>query len=95
MVVRSGTGTRLIALSQDVVGDSDGDLVQDTGEWFTYLGIIGLAVYAAMAVKRPAWAPSDLTLNIVSMAACALGGLLLAHPGDQPREGILQDATVP
>lgn len=70
--------------------------MQDTGEWFTYLGIIGLAVYAAMAVKRPAWAPSDLTLNIVSMAACALGGLLLAHPGDRPREGtgIMQDATV-
>jgi hypothetical protein len=61
--------------------DTDGDIIQDTGLWFTYLGLIGLVVYAAMAIKRPKWAPSDLVLCMASMGICAIGGLVLAHPG--------------
>ena len=33
-----------------------------------------------MAVKRPKWAPSDFNLCLVSCVACAVGGLILAHP---------------
>jgi hypothetical protein len=67
-------------LFADVYHDT-GNLSADTGKWFTVLGLFGLIVYALMAVKRPRWAPNDLSLCVFSMAVCALGGLILAHPG--------------
>ena len=76
------------SLRQNVYGDSGtpdpsgcgGSSSQATGLWFTYLGLVGLVVYAGMAVKRPKWAPSDFNLCLVSCVACAVGGLILAHP---------------
>jgi hypothetical protein len=57
------------------------DLAQDTALWLTLLGLIGLVVYAVLAIKRPAWAPSDASLCVWSAVACAGGSLILAHPG--------------
>jgi predicted exporter len=68
-------------LFQSVYHDSAAQLSQDTGKWFTVLGLVGLVTYALMAVKRPKCGPSDLALCIFSMGICAIGGLVLAHPG--------------